>query len=239
MDKFVKRVQSRLQYKGVKATKQQCREAYLELVANPEAPSDEQLDLVVERLKTQLLNVPVDSPAVPAAAEVAHSDLAIPTPEVSEDLTEDFAIAPVLNAPELPEQPEQPVEEEASNGALIQASSPLATATPSITQAQISEAVQAHFGKESAEIKGAILNYVAKDTFTSAQELQQALARLREMQLDILMKIVLEHNQESHNTESRVKDALSEAARQREQEKQNFFAQFENQLAEMRAAFNL
>ena len=49
----------------------------------------------------------------------------------------------------------------------------------SITQQQIQEAVEQQFGRENVETKTAILNYVAQDTFSTAQELQTALTKLR------------------------------------------------------------
>jgi hypothetical protein len=83
------------------------------------------------------------------------------------------------------------------------------------------------------------LNYVAKDTFTTAKELQSALAKLRQTKLDILMKLISDHNQAASSDEGLLKNALLQATAQRQQESEDFFGSFENQLVEMRAAFGV
>jgi hypothetical protein len=109
----------------------------------------------------------------------------------------------------------------------------------SITQQQIQQAVEQQFGKENIETKTAILNYVAQDTFSTAQELQTALSKLRQMRLDILMKLISDHNSQSSSDEDLLKNALFAATANRQRETEDFFGSFENQLAEMRAAFGV
>ncbi len=108
-----------------------------------------------------------------------------------------------------------------------------------ITQEQIQQAVEQQFGKENVETKQAILNYVAQDTFATAQELQAALSKLRQMRLDILMKLIADHNKASSSDESLLKSALLQASASRQRESADFFGSFESQLTEMRAAFGI
>ena len=113
------------------------------------------------------------------------------------------------------------------------------TANLSITQQQIQEAVEQQFGRENVETKTAILNYVAQDTFSTAQELQTALSKLRQMRLDILMKLISDHNSQSSSDEDLLKNALLTATANRQRETEDFFGSFENQLLQMRAAFGV
>ncbi|HEY9675377.1 MAG TPA: hypothetical protein V6D11_28300, partial [Waterburya sp.] len=108
-----------------------------------------------------------------------------------------------------------------------------------LTQQQIQEAVEQQFGKENVETKTAILNYVCKDTFNTAQELQHALAKLRQTKLDILLKLINDHNQAASSDENTLKTALLQASEQRQRETEDFFGSFESQLLEMRAAFGV
>lgn len=109
----------------------------------------------------------------------------------------------------------------------------------SVTQQQIQEAVEQQFGRENVETKTAILNYVAQDTFSTAQELQTALSKLRQMRLDILMKLIADHNQASGKDEDLLKSALSQASANRQKETEDFFDEFENQLLQMRLTFGM
>jgi hypothetical protein len=109
----------------------------------------------------------------------------------------------------------------------------------SVTQQQIQEAVEQQFGRENVETKTAILNYVCKDTFSTAQELQHALAKLRQTKLDILLKLINDHNQAASSDENTLKTALLQASEQRQRETDDFFDSFENQLLQMRAAFGV
>jgi 3'-phosphoadenosine 5'-phosphosulfate sulfotransferase len=84
------------------------------------------------------------------------------------------------------------------------------------TQQQIQEAVEQQFGRENIETKTAILNYVAQDTFSTAQELQTALSKLRQMRLDILMKLINDHNSQSSSDEDLLKNALLTATANRQ-----------------------
>jgi hypothetical protein len=109
----------------------------------------------------------------------------------------------------------------------------------SVTQQQIQEAVEQQFGRENVETKTAILNYVAQDTFSTAQELQTALSKLRHTRLDILMKLIADHNQASGEDENLLKKALLQASASRHQETADFFDSFDNQLIQMRASFGI
>ncbi len=243
MDKYIKRLQTRASRKGISVSKSQVREVYTQVVETPESPTDEEILSVIEQLEKQYL---------PPSNEASGDKLTIPEPQITEitpqSNPEDWeTLQPPTEQPTPQQEPQQmtPAQPTAqpSNSTLATSSrSDIAQASNnnlSVTQQQIQEAVEQKFGKENVETKTAILNYVAQDTFSTAQELQQALGKLRQMKLDILMKLIADHNQASGNDEDLLKNALLAATANRREESEDFFAGFENQLAQMRAAFGV
>jgi hypothetical protein len=83
------------------------------------------------------------------------------------------------------------------------------------------------------------LYFPEKLTRGTVQELQQALSKLRQMRLDILMKLINDHNSQSSCDEDLLKNALLAATANRQRETEDFFGSFENQLLEMRTAFGV
>ena len=220
MDKFIKRLQTRASRKGVSVSKSQVREVYQSVVASPESPTDEEISAVIEQLENQY-----KAPSFKPTNELATTDSAPIQQQETEQMTHAQSTAQ-------------------------SSSSTLATSNPSslshrsnanlnLTQQQIQEAVEQQFGRENIETKTAILNYVAQDTFSTAQELQTALSKLRQMRLDILMKLINDHNSQSSSDEDLLKNALLAATANRQKETEDFFGSFENQLLEMRAAFGV
>ena len=208
MDKFIKRLQTRLSRKGVKVTKDQVREVYRELVVNLDFPTDEEMVVA-----TDLLLSKYQKP------EESRSNLA--------------------TTQELPQPQQMTTPKSALATSSRSAISQLDNTQLGITQTAIQEAVEQQFGNENQQTKQAILNYVAQDTFSTAQELQSALVKLRSMRLDILMKLISDHNEAASADETLLKTALANATAQRQRETEDFFGSFENQMLEMRAAFGV
>ena len=221
MDKFIKRLQTRASRKGISVSKSQVREVYCQVVDSPEAPTDEEIMVVIEQLEKQYL-----APSHELSNELATTEESVP---IEQQETEEMT----LTQPTA--QPSSSTLATSSRSDITQASS----GNLSITQQQIQQAVEQQFGKENVETKTAILNYVAQDTFATAQELQTALSKLRQMRLDILMKLINDHNQASGNDEDLLKNALLTATANRQRETEDFFDSFETQLLEMRAAFGV
>lgn len=221
MDKFIKRLQTRASRKGISVSKSQVREVYTQVVVTPEAPTDEEIVFVIEQLEKQYQ---------------------APSHEEENQLTTTAESAPVQHQETEPMTPAQPTAQP-SNSTLATSSrstlSQASSANLTITQQQIQEAVEQQFGKENVETKTAILNYVAQDTFSTAQELQTALSKLRQMRLDILMKLIADHNSQSSSDEDLLKNALLTATANRQRETEDFFGSFESQLLQMRAMFGV
>jgi hypothetical protein len=218
---YIKTVQTRLTRKGTRLSKSQIREVYNQVVAAPLAPTEDELTFVMEQLEKQYQ---------------------APSHESENQLVSTAESAPIQQQEIEPMTPAQPTAQP-SNSTLATSSrstlSQASSANLTITQQQIQEAVEQQFGRENIETKTAILNYVAQDTFSTAQELQTALGKLRQMRLDILMKLIADHNSQASTDEDLLKNALLTATANRQRETEDFFGSFENQLLEMRAAFGV
>lgn len=223
MDKFIKRLQTRASRKGISVSKSQVREVYTQVVTAPECPSEDDLVSVIERLEEQF------------KAPALEPDNQIAVTEPIEQLQPQQEITPIMTPAQPAEKPTNSTLATSSRAPLSQPSS----ANLGITQQQIQEAVEEQFGKENIETKTAILNYVAQDTFSTAQELQSALSKLRQLKLDILMKLIADHNSQSSSDENLLKNALLTATANRQGETEAFFDSFESQLSQMRAAFGI
>ena len=53
MDKYIKRLQTRLSRKDIRVSKSQVRDVYTQVVVEPEAPTDEEMVFVIEQLEAQ------------------------------------------------------------------------------------------------------------------------------------------------------------------------------------------
>jgi electron transfer flavoprotein alpha subunit len=221
MDKYIKRLQTRAFRKGISVSKSQVREVYQSVVATPESPSEEEMSAVIEALETQY-----QAPAYEADNnQLATTEQALQPTEETQEMIQS-----------IPSQ-------ETPKGDLATSSRSDLSLPPegamSLTQQQIKEAVEMQFGRENVETKTAILNYIAQDTFATATELQQALSKLRQMRLDILLKLISDHNQQSSGDDNLIKVALLQASTARQQETSDFFASFDKRLTEMRASFGV
>jgi hypothetical protein len=174
MDKFVKRIQTRVNRKGISATKQQVREVYVQVVSNQESPTEEEMSQVIEKLETQ-----VQSPQQKSLSE----QLTVSTPEILEDVNETipqpetFEI-PVEDMPCLqpPQEQSQPTQENALAKSEPEPSLP-AQHVGGITEAQMTQAIA-----QAVQQVGASSNAEAVQLLTSlANELASDISDVQEM----------------------------------------------------------
>ena len=222
MDKFIKRLQTRANRKGISVSKSQVREVYQSVVTTPESPSEEEMSAVIQKLEAQY-----QAPSHEPTSELVTVEESAPIQQ-QEEVQQMTPAQPTA-------QPSNSTLATSSRSTLSQTSS----ANLNVTQQEIQQAVEQQFGRENIETKTAILNYVAQDTFSTAQELQMALSKLRQMRLDILMKLIADHNSQASSDQDLLKNALRTATANRQRETEDFFGSFENQLLEMRAAFGV
>jgi hypothetical protein len=224
---YIKTVQTRLTRKGTRLSKSQIREVYNQIVEAPLAPTEDELTVVMEQLEKQY-----QAPSHEPTTDLTTTEESTAVQQQEEEIQS-----------MTPEQPPAQSTAQPSNSTLATSNRSSQSLTSEvclgITQQQIQEAVEQQFGKENVETKQAILNYVAQDTFATATELQAALSKLRQMRLDILMKLIADHNQASSSDENLLKAALLKASTSRQQETTDFFDSFDSQLAQMRAAFGI
>jgi plasmid stability protein len=222
MDKFIKRLQTRASRKGISVSKSQVREIYTQIVTEPESPSDEEMSAVIQKLENQY-----QAPSYEPISDLATAEQSEPIQQQEESQS--------MTPAQSTTQPSNSTLITSNRSNLTQASE----ASTAPTQSQIIEAVEQQFGKENFETKTAILNYVLNDTYQTAQELKGALAKLRQMKLDILMKLIADHNQASGEDEKFLKSALSQASANRQKETEDFFDSFNSQLMQVRANFGI
>ena len=221
MDKFIKRLQTRASRKGVSVSKSQVREIYQSVVASPESPTDEEISIIIEQLESQY-----KAPSFEPSSELSTTEKSAPIEQQeTEQMTPAQSTAQFSSSTLATSNPST-----LSHGS---------TANLSPTQQQIQEAVEQQFGRKNVETKTAILNYVAQDTFSTAQELQTALSKLRQMRLDILMKLISDHNSQSSSDEDLLKHGLFASTANRQRETEDFYGSFKNQLLQMRATFGV
>jgi len=249
IDTYTKRLQTRASRQGVKVSRSKVRQVYDQVVSDRNNPTEVEMGLCLgflleanrSTVETEATEITETETMEVARLVLASSEpIEIEPPAITEITPESHPdVWEILQPPVEEPEPTQKPETQPQESALVKADDE-ATITPSsVTQDQIQLAVEEHFGKESVETKTAILDYVAKDTFTTATELSQALENLRKLKLDILMKIVRDHNSSTSSDEQLIKSALNEATRRRQEESDSFLKQFDEQLAGMRAAFGL
>jgi hypothetical protein len=227
---YIKTVQTRLTRKGTRLSKSQIREIYNEIVMTPLAPTEDELSVVMERLEQQYQAPSHDH----AKDELTFTE----NPELPQQEEEEEMFQPT---PPQSMEPAQPAQESKGDLTTSNGSTPSHLPEPStaITQQQIQEAVEIQFGRENLETKAAILNYVAKDTFTTATELKDTLAKLRQMRLDILLKLITDHNQNSSSDRNLIERALVVAASTRDKENSDFFDSFNSFLRENKTSLGI
>jgi plasmid stability protein len=240
MDKYIKRLQTRASRKGLSVTKTQVREVYTQVVTQPESPSEEEMAVVIAKLEGQYQAPSYE--ATPGELEISKPEVVEITPESDPSVWEKLQSLVEQPQPQEPNKMEPTTPAQDSSTLATTNQGGIAPSTPTavgLTQHEIQQAVEQQFGKENIETKTAILNHVAQDTFATAQELQTALGKLRQMRLDILMKLIADHTQASGEDENLLKTALFHASANRQKETSDFFDSFENQLIRMRATFGI
>lgn len=73
MDKYIKRIQTRVRRQGRKVTKQNCRDVYQQVVNTLESPTDTEINTVVETLLQE--NHPISSPETLDITPETHPDI--------------------------------------------------------------------------------------------------------------------------------------------------------------------
>ncbi|HEY9652069.1 MAG TPA: hypothetical protein V6C95_15495 [Coleofasciculaceae cyanobacterium] len=208
MDKFVKRLQTRANRKGLSVTKQQVRDVYEVVVKDIGNPTDEEMNLVIQKLESQV-QTEVNQP-------VEMSDLAIAQPQVSENLLTNESIAKALTPLE-----ENTLDSSTEQTTLTKTETNLPT--NNITQQQLLNQIEEKFQNYPLDIKKQLTDYAGQNTFKNLEEAQIFLEQLRSMEFRLMMQLLADHNQKRQNLAQLVSSELSKLENRDSNQRQAFF----------------
>jgi hypothetical protein len=177
MDRFVKRVQSRLSERGIRLTKSQCREAYQAVIPESdwESPSDKQLGEVVEYVKTNVKN------DMRQPTTVETSTLTVSEPEMLEPKPQTFEV-PVAAPEEIP-----------AIAAITQQPAPSAITPANIPQSEITGIVNQVFASQPPALKDQLTDYAMQHAFGDVRQVQEFLEQLRGMEFTLMTQTLQDH----------------------------------------------
>ena len=220
MQRFVKRVQSRLTYVGTQANMTQCREAYQFVIpeSNWESPSDEQLAQVVQYVISQINDIQPEEIALTITEPEVSEDLLepIPQPEIFEIPIEDM---PCLQPPQKPEP--QP------SALSTQTESAIA---PSIPQSEITGMVNQVFEGQAPALKEKITEYAMQHSFGDVRQVSEFLEQLRAMEFDLMLRTLQDHVQRRGSMLTLFDQMIGNHQRQDQERKADFFTQTQTNL---------
>jgi len=224
MQRFVKRVQSRLTYVGTQANMTQCREAYQFVIpeSNWESPSDEQLAQVVQYVISQINDIQPE--------EIA---LTITEPEVSEDLLEPIPQPEIFEIP-VEEMPclQPPAQPEPQPSALsTQTESAIA---PSIPQSEINGIVNQVFATQPPALKDQLTDYAMQHAFGDVRQVQEFLEQLRSMEFELMVQTLQDHMKRRGGMLMLLDNIIATQKHQDQEQKNDFFAKTQTNLEAFR-----
>jgi hypothetical protein len=222
MQKFVKRIQSRLAHSGIQTNMVTCREAYQSIIPeqNWESPTDEQVVLVVEYVKSQAKN----------GIQPEVSDLTIAEPETSGDFEpipepETFDI-PIEDLP-CPQPPEE------RQDSALTTPAPGAIA-PSIPQSEVSGIVNQVFASQPPALKEQLTEYAMNHAFGDVRQVQEFLEQLRSMEFELMVQTLQDHMQRRGSMLTLLDQIIATQKHQDQGEKADFFNQSQTRLENFR-----
>ena len=217
MDKFVKRIQSRLSYQGFSVSKQQCRNVYKTVVKNPSSPTDEEMNTVVEQLKAPFIS----------QEETTNEDHPISSPKTLDITPETHPdIWQTLSPPE-PDQPnlESALTSQEEHQPIQQSSQP-----GTIAQSDIQSLVSETFANQPQEVKDQITTFAAQHSFDNIRQVQDFLDQLRSMEFSLLVKTLQDHFNRRGMMLDTLNNLLLNQQAKDQQERERFFHQSQNLL---------
>lgn len=106
MDKFAKRLQSRLSAKGHRFTKEECRQALIQVSLSPLEPSEEEMILAFDRLVASI-EIPEETQAIAPIQneEIIQAQDQEPAPEIEEPKSEESSLTVAENSSQMAQAP--------------------------------------------------------------------------------------------------------------------------------------
>jgi hypothetical protein len=227
MQKFVKRVQSRLTYNGFQTNMGQCREAYQSVIPKSdwESPSDEQLCQVVQYVISQTQN----------DIQPEATALTITEPEISEDLLEPIPQPEIFEIP-VEDMPclQPPTQEPESQPSALSTQTENAIAPSNVPQAEITGMVNQVFANQPPALKDQLTDYAMQHAFGDVRQVQEFLEQLRSMEFDLMLRTLQDHVQRRGSMLSLFEEMIANHQRQDQERKDNFFIQTQTRLESFR-----
>jgi hypothetical protein len=237
MDKFVKRLQTRLSRQGFSFSKQQIRAAYQSIVKDHLAPSEAEMSSVINKLKFQL------------KTSFASSTLTIAKTEVSQDLVEQISQSETLEItqsshPDIWETLEPSIEQptlqenastEQSNSASAltntEENKPSLQSSEIISQNQVKSMILQVFANQPQEFKEQVTEYALQHSFENVRQVQEFLEQLRGMEFNLLVKTLQDHFNRRGSMLTVLNDVLTNQKTKDDEASKSFFANFNSQIA--------
>lgn len=238
MDKFVKRLQTRLSRQGFSFNKQQIREVYQSLVKDDSAPTEAEMSSVINKLKFQL-----------KMSEVNSSQLAISETEISEDLVEQIPqsepIEITLENPGIWETLEPPAEQlepqenapaeqlnEVSALTNVEENKPAQQSSPGIIpQNEVKGMVSQVFAGQPQAFKDQISEYAMQHSFENVRQVQEFLEQLRGMEFNLLVNTLQDHFKRRGSMLTVLNEVITSQKQKDKESSQSFFNSFQSRLA--------
>jgi hypothetical protein len=244
MQKFVKRIQSRIIYNGFQANMSQCREAYQFVIPESdwESPSDEQVAQVVQYVILQTRN----------DIQPEETALTITEPEVSEDLLQPIPQPEIFEIPiedmhclQPPAQETKPQESAVSGqqstvnsqqSTVNSQHSALSTQTESaiapsnVPQAEITGIVNQVFANQPPALKDQLTDYAMQHAFGDVRQVQEFLEQLRSMEFELMIQTLQDHMKRRGSMLSLLNGIISNQKHQDQESKDSFFVQSQSSL---------
>ncbi len=222
MDKFVKRVQSRLSHSGISLSKSECREAYQAVVAEAswESPSEAQLVEVVEYVKNRGVN------NIHQSTTVETTSLAISEPEVSGDELEPIPQPETFDIP----VEDMPCLQPPEDSALSTQSAPGAITPGSMAQSEVTDIVGQVFKNQPPEVKNQITEYALQHSFDNVRQLQEFLEQLRSMEFSLMTQTLQDHFSRRGSMLTQLNNLIQGQQQKDQEQRTDFFDRFQNQL---------
>jgi len=229
MDKYIKRIQTRVRRQGRKVTKQDCRDVYQQVVNTLESPTETEINTVVETLLQE--KQPISSPETLDITPETHPDIWQTLSPLDENKAEGRG--------QKAEGKEEGGKEEGNNNCVgelditspeehqsIQQSSQPGT----IAQSDIQSLVSQTFANQPQEVKDQITTFAAQHSFDNIRQVQDFLDQLRSMEFSLLVKTLQDHFNRRGMMLSTLNDLLLNQQEKDQQERERFFHQSQNLL---------
>ncbi|NEP01370.1 MAG: hypothetical protein F6K58_22485 [Symploca sp. SIO2E9] len=221
MDKYIKRLQTRVnRIEGVRVTKSEVRQVYIELVSNFESPTDEEMNTVAELLIERHKQTPVES-------DVAQSPVAGTTK---------------LQQVDQQTSPVQPPIEPENSTLTVSSSSGLSQSTQNqlaISEELMAQTIENQFGSKSREDKQMVLDFLANKTFNDAEDLQREVNYLANVSDQLFAKILSDYQANAAATRQLREQALNRLIASEQEANEDFFGNFRSQITARMASFGI